>query len=86
MYCSFGCRRDTKSVQDEAPLCMTCTDDMVLVDENTNILEGKIEGWREILKKNRLKINGVITKFLDFEFKNKAGEIRRDHNIRLKKG
>lgn len=63
---------------------MTCADDMVLVNENRSMLEGKHERWQEVLKENRLKINKVKTEFLDFGFKNKVGEFYKNHNIRLK--
>lgn len=39
----------TKSIQDGAPRWMMFADDAVLVNENINLLEGKIERWREAL-------------------------------------
>lgn len=37
---------------------------VVLVDRNTNVLEGELEHWKNTLKKNRLTISRTKTKFL----------------------
>lgn len=34
-----------KGVQNEAPLCMSFADDVVLIDQNTNVLSNKLERW-----------------------------------------
>lgn len=36
-------------------------DEVVLVNENENVLEGKLERWQEVLIKFGLKINKVKT-------------------------
>lgn len=35
----------TKSDTDEPPQCIVFADDVVLVDGNTNVLDGKLEHW-----------------------------------------
>lgn len=37
--------------------------DVVLVDENKNVLEGKLKHWREVMKKNKLKITRYFVTF-----------------------
>lgn len=56
---------------------------MVLVDKNADVLEGKLERWREILEKNRSKISRAKTEFLELRFKNKARGTDSDRNVRL---
>lgn len=73
----------TKSVQVETPWYMMFTDDMALVDENTTVLEGKLEHWWEVLKINGLKISRAKTEFLEFCFNNTVGDNESDYNTRL---
>lgn len=40
----------TKSVQYEAPRCKMFEDDVIVVHESVNVLDGKFERWREALK------------------------------------
>lgn len=42
----------TKSLQDKAFWCMMFVDDMVLVHENKNVLEGILKRRREVLENN----------------------------------
>lgn len=57
---------------------MMFVDDMILIDENTNLLEGKLERWWKVLKKNKLKISTVKKEFSNFKFKNKVERNRSD--------
>lgn len=38
----------TRGVQDRVLWCMMFADDVLLVDANANVLEGKLERWRKI--------------------------------------
>lgn len=51
-------------------------DDVVLVDENTNVSEGKLKRWLEILKNSPLKISKTKREFLEFRFNNMVGGMR----------
>lgn len=62
---------------------MMFTDDVALVDENTTVLEGKLERWWEVLKINGLKISRAKTEFLEFCFNNTVENNDSDHNTRL---
>lgn len=44
---------------------------MVLVDSNTNVLESRLERRRIVLKTYELKINKVLTTFLELKFEKK---------------
>lgn len=48
---------------------MMFVDDMVLVHENKNVLEGILKRRREVLENNWLKINKVQTEFVELRFK-----------------
>lgn len=39
---------------------MIFKDGLVVVDGNTNVLEGKAECWKEVIGKNELKINSIF--------------------------
>lgn len=57
---------------------MIFADGVILLDENTNVLEAKLERWRELFNKKKLKIYRAKTKILEFRLKNKKekmGEI-----------
>lgn len=56
-------------------------DDRILVDENTVMLEGKLERWLGVLEKNRLTTNTVKTEFSEFRFQNNVNRNGSDHNI-----
>lgn len=46
------------------------TDDVILVDDNTNVLKDQLECQRDVLEKNRLEIRRAKTEFLEFMFNN----------------
>lgn len=48
---------------------MIFTDDVVLEDDNTNVLEGKLKHWREVYAKIKLKRNKKKSKILSLGFK-----------------
>lgn len=52
---------------------------MVLVSENTNVLEGKLKYWWEVSEQKGLKIIKAEIENFVFKFNNK-GENRRVHN------
>lgn len=57
---------------------------MVLINENTNVLEDKLERWWGALEKNGLKTRRAKTKFLKFSFNNMVGGNESDRNVKLK--
>lgn len=60
-------------------------DDVILVDDNIKVLEGELERWRELLKRNGLKTSEVKKEVLEFLFKYGIGRNESDCNIRLRK-
>lgn len=46
-----------KEVQNEAPWCLMFADNVVLVNENINVLEGKLEHYQKIRNRYWKKIN-----------------------------
>lgn len=51
------------NVQNKGPWSIIFANDIVLLDENTNVLDNKLERWQEILKKNELKIIRIKRNF-----------------------
>lgn len=62
---------------------MVFADDVIIIDENTDCIEGEFERHREVLEKNGLKIHSVKTKLLGFGFKNWAQGNGSNYNVRL---
>lgn len=71
----------TKGVQDKAPLCTLFAEYVILVDDNTNVLQWKFEYWREVLEK---WIRNKKMEFVELRFKNKVVENGSDLNARLR--
>lgn len=59
---------------------MIFEDNVVLLDENTNVLKGKLERQRQVQEKIGLKISMFKTEFLEFMFENK---VERNANVRI---
>lgn len=53
-------------------MSMIFVDYVILVNENTQILEGELERWSKVLERNKLKIRRANTEFFKFIFRNKA--------------
>lgn len=62
---------------------MMFADNVVLLDENTNMLKYKHVRYQKVLKKNKFKISKAKIKYLKFSFKNKVEENRSYHNVSL---
>lgn len=73
----------TKGVQNKIPWCIMLADYVGLVNENTNMLEGKLERWREVLENIRLKISWAKTEFVELRSKNKVVKNWNNHYIRI---
>lgn len=42
-------------------------DDVILVDEKTNVIDNKLERWQEVLDKNKLKISRDTIEILYYD-------------------
>jgi len=58
----------TKEIQDEVPWCMMFTDDIVLIDETSVGLSGKLEQWRHTLESRGFRLSKSKTEYLKCAF------------------
>lgn len=70
-----------KGVQEKVSWCMMFVDYVVLVEENTQVLEDTLERWKEVFEKNELKINRTKAEFLEFWFVNGARSDGSEHGV-----
>ncbi|XP_021729342.1 uncharacterized protein LOC110696362 [Chenopodium quinoa] len=58
----------TTPIQDEVPWCMLFADDIVLVDETKDRVNGKLEQWRQRLESRGFKLSRSKTEYLVCRF------------------
>ena len=58
----------SKSIQETVPWCMLFADDIVLVAETKQILNARLEEWREALEGKGLRISRSKTEYLYCDF------------------
>jgi len=63
----------TKEIQDEVPWCMMFADDIVLIDETSVGLSGKLEKWRHTLESKGFRLSRSKTEYLKCEFSGVVG-------------
>ena len=63
----------TKEIQDEVPRCMLFADDIVLIDETSARLSGKLELWRHTLESKGFRLSKSKTEYLKCEFSGVVG-------------
>lgn len=69
----------TRGAQDEVPSAIMFADDVVLVDDNTNVSEGKLERQRQMDWK-QTGVNGI---FRVESYKRGRGKREWSHNSRV---
>ena len=71
----------TKGMQDELPWCMLLADDIVIIDEARDGVNGKLEWWRHTLESRGFQVNRSKTKYLHYCFNGREdarGEVKID--------
>ena len=71
----------TKGIQDELPWCMLFADDIVLIDETREAVNGKLERWRHCLKSRGFRVSRSKIEYLHCCFngrKDARGEVNID--------
>ncbi|KAD3338158.1 hypothetical protein E3N88_33679 [Mikania micrantha] len=64
----------SKSIQEEVPWCMLFADDIVLVAENEEDLNARLEEWRLVLESKGLRISRSKTEYLYCNFSGSSEE------------
>jgi len=64
----------TKDIQDEVPCCMLFADDIVLIDETSVGLSGKLEQWRHTLECKGFRLSKSNSEYLKCEFNEVVGK------------
>jgi len=63
----------TREIQEEVPWCMLFADDIVLIDETSAGLSGKLEQWRHTLESKGFRLSRSKTEYLKCEFSGVVG-------------
>ena len=63
----------TSEIQDEIPWCMLFADDIVLIDESRDGLNGKLETWRHTLESRGVRHSRSKTEYLRCGFSGGEG-------------
>lgn len=58
----------TGEIQDDVPWCMLFVDDIVLIDEIREVVNNKLEQWRDILEAKGLRPSWSKTEYLKCRF------------------
>ncbi|GMP32327.1 hypothetical protein CsSME_00006133 [Camellia sinensis var. sinensis] len=66
----------TRNIQDDMPWCMLFADDIVLMDETREVVNIKLEIWREALESKGFRISRIKTKYMECKFSNNNNESR----------
>ena len=67
----------TKEIQNQLPWCMLFVDDIALVDETREEVNGKLERWRHTLESRDFRISRSKTKYLHCCFSEKEDARRQ---------
>ena len=58
----------TRHIQDDVLWCILFTDDIVLIDETTRVVNVMLKIWMETLESNFFKISRNDTEYMEYEF------------------
>ncbi|GJU94646.1 retrovirus-related pol polyprotein LINE-1 [Tanacetum coccineum] len=58
----------TKGIQESIPWCLIFADDIVLISETLEGLNGRLEQWRKALEDNGLRVSREKTNYYDCKF------------------
>jgi len=59
---------DIKEIQGEVPCCMMFASDVVLVEENLEEVNYRLDSWRLVLEGKALRINRNNIEYMEYEF------------------
>nr|XP_016488020.1 PREDICTED: uncharacterized protein LOC107808052 [Nicotiana tabacum] len=79
----------THHIQGEVPWYMLFADDIVLVDETRDSVNGRLEVWRQALESKGFKLSRTKTEYVECKFSDVTGkadvEVRLDSQVILKR-
>ncbi|XP_071739679.1 uncharacterized protein [Rutidosis leptorrhynchoides] len=73
----------SQGIQENIPWCLIFADDIVLVSEQKDELNRRLERWREALEQNGLRISRQKTEYLRCEFSRTEEELNVGGNISM---
>ncbi|XP_071712870.1 uncharacterized protein [Rutidosis leptorrhynchoides] len=73
----------SQGIQENIPWCLIFADDIVLVSEQMDELNRRLERWREALEQNGLRISRQKTEYLRCEFSRTEDELNVGGNISI---
>ncbi|GJU40600.1 putative pre-mRNA-processing factor 6-like [Tanacetum coccineum] len=73
----------TKGIQESIPWCLIFADDIVLISETLEGLNGRLEQWRKALEDNGLRVSREKTKYLRCNFSRNENDRNEEEEIRI---
>nr|GEX92095.1 hypothetical protein [Tanacetum cinerariifolium] len=73
----------TKGIQGSIPWCLIFADDIVLVSETPQGLNGRLEQWRKALEDKGIRVSREKTKYLRCNFNRSESDMNGEEEIRI---
>ncbi|GJR56637.1 ataxia telangiectasia mutated family protein [Tanacetum coccineum] len=73
----------SRGIQESIPWCLIFADDIVLVSDTPDGLNGRLEQWREMLENKGLRVSGEKTEYMRCDFNRNENDQNEEAVIRI---
>ncbi|GJY48879.1 ataxia telangiectasia mutated family protein [Tanacetum coccineum] len=73
----------SRGIQESIPWCLICADDIVLVSDTPDGLNGRLEQWREMLENKGLRVSREKTEYMRCDFNRNENDQNKEAVIRI---